>query len=112
MSALKYVNLALAFGLELAALAALGYWGWHASAELPLQLGLALGAPLLMAVVWGLWLAPRAAQRLPNPARAALQLGIFGIAALALVGAGQPGPAITFAGLVVVNTLLLHIWHQ
>ena len=111
MTALKMINLALAFGLELAALAALAYWGFTTGPGV-LAWVLGLGAPLVMVVVWGLWMAPTAARRLPDPGRMVAQLGIFGIAALALAVAGQPGWAAIFAVLTVINTLLLYVWKQ
>ena len=53
MIVLKYANLALAFFLELCALAALGYWGFVTGEGLPARIGLGVGAPLLAAVLWG-----------------------------------------------------------
>lgn len=110
--ALKSANLALAFLLELGILAALGYWGFRTSDGLAMQIVLGLGAPLLAAVVWGLWLAPRAQRRLPNLPRLVLKLVIFGVAALALAAAGQPDLAGAFAVVAVINTVLLHVWQQ
>ena len=109
---LKSANLALAFLLELGILAALAYWGVRTGDGLGMQIVLGLGAPLLVAVVWGLWLAPRARRRLPNGPRLVLKLVIFGVAALALAAAGQPGLAGGFALLAVINTVLLYVWRQ
>jgi hypothetical protein len=77
-----------------------------------MQLVLGLGAPLLAAVVWGLWLAPKARRRLPDAPRLVAKLVIFAIAALALAAAGQPGLAAVFALLAAINTVLLHVWRQ
>ena len=51
------LNLTLRFLLELAALIGFGYWGWGAAAG-PLRWLLALGLPLLAAVLWGTFAVP------------------------------------------------------
>src|SRR5689334_23481657 len=60
MNTLHAANLGLRFLLELCMLAALGYWGFQAGDGPVLKIVLGLGAPLLAAVVWGLFIAPRA----------------------------------------------------
>ena len=47
------LNLALRFAVELASLAALAYWGWHDSETTAVKLLLAIGAPVVWAVLWG-----------------------------------------------------------
>jgi hypothetical protein len=46
------INLAIRFLLELSALLAMGVWGWRQS-EGWLRFVLALGIPIIVAVVWG-----------------------------------------------------------
>ena len=46
------INLTVRFILEMVALVALGYGGWHAT-DSWLRYVLAIGLPLLMAVLWG-----------------------------------------------------------
>ena len=67
MTALRAVNDALAFLLELAALAALAVWGFTVGGSWPLRILLGVGAPALMVVVWGFLLAPNAEHRLVMP---------------------------------------------
>ena len=45
---------------KLCALAALAYWGFHSGRGWLTKLGLGLGAPLLAALVWGTFVAPKA----------------------------------------------------
>jgi hypothetical protein len=104
-------NLALKFLLELAAIAALAYWGATAADGVPAVV-LAVGAPALFVVLWGRFAAPRSARRLPLRPRMALELGLFAVAALALVLAGSPVLAAVFAVLVVVNAALLTVFDQ
>lgn len=111
LKALKNANLALAFLLELCALAALGYWGFRIGDGALAKIALGLGAPLLMAVFWGIFLAPRAVVRLPTPLIVALKVIVFGVAALALAAAGSPVLAAIFAVVVVINLALAYgLW--
>ncbi len=51
------LNLALRFLLELAALGAMGYWGWTQH-EGPVRWRWAIGLPLVAAVLWGTFAVP------------------------------------------------------
>ncbi len=112
MSLLKSVNLALAFLLELCLLAALAYWGAQTGVGLLMQLVLGIGVPLLAAVIWGVFLAPRSSRRVTGVLYIVLKLILFGIAVLALAVTGQPTLAISFAVVVVINVALGYVWKQ
>ncbi|MBA3944880.1 MAG: YrdB family protein [Herpetosiphonaceae bacterium] len=112
MAILKFLNAGLSFMLELCMLAALGYWGFHGDKSLIIKCLLGLGAPLAVAVIWGLFLAPQATHRLDQRPGTALALVLFGLAALALSRTGYSRLAITFGAVVVVNELLLLAWQQ
>jgi hypothetical protein len=90
-------NLAFRFLLELAGLAAFAYWGWQTGAG---WLGwlLAIAAPLLAAVIWGVF-------RLPDdPGRA--PVAVSGRVRLAILGLFQAEAQL--AGLVFAAALLVH----
>ena len=53
-------NLALRFLLELAALAAMSWWGWETGGSTAARLALAIVFPLAVAFVWGTFIAPKA----------------------------------------------------
>ena len=53
-------NLGLAFAVELAGLGIFAWWGWRTGSGTPVKLLLAIGIPILAAVVWGLFAAPTA----------------------------------------------------
>ena len=58
----KWGNLLLAFLAELVALGIFAWWGWEAVASTPPKLLLAIGLPVVAAVLWGLssaWRVPR-----------------------------------------------------
>jgi len=99
-------NLGVKFGLELASLAAFGYWG-ASSVEGPGAVVLAVAAPAAAATVWGLFAAPRARRRLAMPERGVLELGVFGLACAALAESGRGTLAAVLGGVVVVNAGLM-----
>jgi len=109
MQLLRFANLALRFLLELCALAALGYWGFQAGHSLAVRIGLAIGAPLLAALVWGTFIAPKASIPAPTWLWLVLQAVIFGCAAAGLVASGHGKLAVVFALAVVINSLLLYV---
>lgn len=112
MDLIKAANLGLRFLLELGALAALAYWGYHAGSGRAVKLGLAVGVPLLAAIVWGLFVAPNATVKAPGAIHLLLQVLIFGAAALGLAAAGRDRLALIFAALVIVNAILMALWGQ
>ncbi len=106
--AFRWANLTLAFLLELCALGALGYWGVRVGGGPLAKIALGIGAPLLAAVLWGLFAAPRAPVSVPF-VRFVVQLVVFGSAAMALYATGHRGLAFAFAFLVVVNGVLARL---
>jgi hypothetical protein len=108
---MRAVNLVLRFLLEMGALAALAYGGWHVPGPLWLRLLLAVALPLLAAVVWGRWVAPKASHPVPDPLRLVPEWSVFGGAAAALAATGHPVLAATLAVLAAVNRLALHLLH-
>jgi hypothetical protein len=105
----KSANLGLRFLLELSALAATSYWGF-ATASGVTQWVLGLGAPIAVAIVWGLFVSPKAKVALPHPARFAIELLVWAAAAAALVAAGHLVLGIVFATVAVVSGALNYLW--
>ena len=77
-------------------LGAYGYSGVNA-AEGALALLIAVGAIVLVAGVWGMFISPKAARRLDDPARFVVEVVLFGGAAFALAATGKPVLAAGFA---------------
>ncbi|MEV6246140.1 YrdB family protein [Streptomyces sp. NPDC051742] len=103
---LHVFNEGLAFLLELAALAVLAWWGWESAENLALRWVLAVAAPAVAAVVWGLFAAPKARIRLPIAGVLVVKALVFGAAAVALHDLGRPVWAVVFASVTLVNTAL------
>jgi hypothetical protein len=107
VGALRGLNLAVRFALELCAIAALFYWGTQTASGLVSWL-LAFAAAGLFVAVWGTLLAPRARRRLPMQARVPLELVLFGLAAAALAVAGPVWLGVLFGAVAVVNIALVY----
>lgn len=91
MTGLRSILLAVRFLFELALLASFAYWGFNLDAE-PVVTWLAgIGAPLLAAVIWGTWIAPKANRQLSDPLRFVVETILFATAAAALIISGLPG---------------------
>ena len=101
-------SLGLQFLLELAALAALGYWGSTAGDGTFAHVALAIAAPLLAAIVWGMFGSPKAPFHLGGAWRLLLEVVFFGSAAAALVVADRPVLGAVLAATVAANGTLLH----
>jgi hypothetical protein len=97
----KAANLALRFFLELAALAALAYWGWG------ITWVLAVAAPAAWMALWATFGSPKARVQLPDAQRIAFEAVVFGIAAVALWAAGQPIWAIVLFAAWAANRAVL-----
>lgn len=84
--------LTIRFLCELAALAALAWWGQTIAGP-----ALAIALPAAAATLWGLWIAPRAKHRLADPLRLATETIVWGGATASLIGVGHLPIAIAFA---------------
>lgn len=104
---MRAANLALRFVLELCALAALAVGGWHAGGPVWLRVLLAITLPLLAAVIWARWVAPKASHPIPDPQRLIPEWVVFGGATVALVVAGHPILAAGLAVLAAANRVAL-----
>ncbi|HUH07075.1 MAG TPA: YrdB family protein [Egibacteraceae bacterium] len=109
---MKSANLAVRLFLELAALAALGYWGWVTADGAVARLAQAVAAPVLFALAWGLFISPKAPRRLADPVRLIAEIALFGLAAGALAAAGRSTAAVLFAITVGAHLALMVRWSQ
>ena len=107
-TALDALTLTVRFLLELAALAALGWWGVTTGDTTIAKIALGAGAPLAAAVVWGMFVAPKATIAVPGAVHIALQVLVFGGAALALLAIDKTLAAELFAAVVVIDTAILY----
>ena len=106
------LNLAVRFILEIAALGAIGYWGWTQHDGFVRYL-LAVGGPILAAIVWATFAVPddpsrsgKAPVPVPGIIRLVLELALFAFAAWALYDAGNSLLALILAAVVLVHYAL------
>jgi hypothetical protein len=103
------INLAVRFILELSALVAIGYWGWSQHAGW-LRIGLAVGLPLLAAVLWGTFAVPNdpsrsgaAPVRVPGIVRLVLELAFFAAATWSFFATGLATLAWIYGVVVLIH---------
>ena len=112
MDALKSINLAVRFLLELCVLAAVGYWGFKTGSGWFLKILLGIGAPLLIAVIWGMFGAPKANMQFHGFMLLALEVVVFGSGVVALYATKNYSLAWAFAVIIVINRILMFVWGQ
>lgn len=102
----KAANLLLAFLVELVALGIFAWWGWATGGTTAVRLLLAIGLPVLAAVLWGLFAAPTATRgQVP---RWIVKVLVFGLAGAALWSLGHPILGTGFVVLVAANLAIIH----
>ena len=101
--------LTLRFATELATLAVLAWAATSAGTALGWRIVLAVLGPVLVAVVWGLALAPRARHRFADPWRLGTELVIFLVATAAVVLAGEGIAAVIYAVIAIGTAILVRV---
>ncbi len=112
MNVLKVLNLAVRFLLELCMLAAVVYWGFKTQTAWLMKILLGIGLPVLIAVLWGMFIAPRATRPLSGAPRLTLELLPFAAGAAALFASGKPALGWVYVIVLIVNEVLLFVWKQ
>lgn len=100
------VNETMAFLLEIAMLVALAWWGARSGSTVPRSIALALGAPLVAAIAWALFAAPKAKIRLPMAGILAVKALAFGSGAAAVYELGLHALAAWFLAVSVINSIV------
>jgi hypothetical protein len=102
------VNDFVALIVEIAVLALLAAAGWQADASTLVRIVLAVGLPVIAAVLWGLFAAPRARISSP-PLRLATKVLVLGAGVVAGFLVLSLVLAVVVAAVVVVNTVLMYV---
>lgn len=111
ISTLENANLALRFLLELAALAAVGYWGWK-TGDGALRPAFAVAAVAAIVVVWALFISPKASVVVPGPLKLALELAVWVAAGAALYATGHSRLALAFVAVAIASGSLNYRWND
>lgn len=99
-------NEILRFLLELVAIATICFWGFALWPAPWLNWVMGIAAPLLAAIVWGLFRSPKAPVHLGPSWRAVVEICVMGAATVAWFALGQPIIGIAFAVLALVSGAL------
>ncbi|MGE7945465.1 YrdB family protein [Lysinibacillus sp. NPDC093688] len=106
------LNIVLRFLLEICVLMAFGYWGIQTGKGMFFKLLLGIGAPALFVVLWSMFGSPKATFPLNGIWHFMFEFVIFSLAVIALYAAGKTQLATTFAILIIINQILLSVFHQ
>jgi hypothetical protein len=112
MELLKLVNVGIRFLLELCILVIFGYWGFKTGDGTFVKVLLGIGSPIVFAVMWGTFLAPKSSMRLHEPWLFLLEFVIFALTCWALYSTGKMDLAIAFGVVYLLNKILMVIWRQ
>lgn len=104
----QYAVIAIFFFLELALLASLMYWGFHVDKGMLIKMVLGIGTPILAAIIWGTFIAPKASIPVSIPLRIILQIILFGSAVAALYFSDKRMLATIFGGIVLIEMILMY----
>ena len=103
------LNLAVRFLLELAALIAMGYWGWTQHDGWWRWLWV-IGLPLVAAALWGTFAVPNDPSRsgqapVPTPGaiRLILELSFFALGTILLIASQRPSAGIALAIITLIH---------
>jgi Protein of unknown function (DUF2568) len=108
VSALKSINLAISFLLELALVATVALWGFSLPIPLLGRVLLGLALPTVVVVIWALFMAPRAKRRVPDLWKPVLALALFAGASALLIMDGHTAAGIVFVVVAGLNTIGLY----
>jgi Protein of unknown function (DUF2568) len=105
VGALKSINLAISFLLELALLGTVAFWGFSLTLPLLGRVLLGLALPIVVVVLWALFLAPRAKWRVPDLWKPVLALASFVGASVLLIMNGYVAAGSVFVVVAMLNTI-------
>jgi len=106
------INLIIRFLLEVTALLSVGIWGWNQGDGL-LQYVFAIGIPLILAAIWGVFAVPNDPSRsgkapiiTPGVVRFAIELGFFAFATWSLCNMKMNKLSLVFGIIVVLHYII------
>lgn len=108
MIIVQYAVVTIFFFLELAMLAAFMYWGFHVDKGMLIKILLGIGTPILVAIIWGTFIAPKASVPVSLPLRIFLQIILFGSAVVALYFSEKRMLATVFGIVVIIEMILMY----
>jgi hypothetical protein len=71
-----------------------------------------IGLPILVAVLWGSFIAPKAIYPLSGASYLTLELFLLASGAIALFASGRPTLGWAYTSVLLVNKILMVVWRQ
>ena len=93
-------------------LAAVAFWGFKTQNSWLMKILLGIGLPVVIAAIWGMFIAPKADHRLTGVPYYVLELILFSTGAFSLFAGGKPTLGWVYTITLIVNTILLAVWKQ
>jgi hypothetical protein len=93
-------------------LAAIGYWGFTTHSGWTMKLLFGIGLPVLIALIWGVFMAPRSTRRLRGIPFTVMDILLLGSGAVALYASGQVNLAWIYAVVLIISEILRLVWKQ
>ena len=109
MNVFQYAIISIFFLLELVMLGSFMYWGFHLDKNWLIKILFGIGSPLIVAIIWGVFIAPKASIPVSVPIRILLQIILFGSAAIALYFSEKRTLAIIFGTIVLIEMILMYL---
>ncbi len=109
MMVVQYAIISIFFLLEIAMLVSFMYWGFHLDTSLLVKILFGIGTPILVAIIWGTFIAPKASIPVSVPIRILLQIILFSSAAVALYFSEKGTLAIIFGTVVLIEMILMYL---
>ena len=109
MPAAKTMHLALAFAIELAAIAAFGLWGYAATTGINKWV-VGIGAPVFLVVLWSVYAAPASNSRLDTLPLLIFKITVFTLATLIFFKTGYPIFSAGFGTASIISLMLAIIF--
>lgn len=105
----QYAIISIFFLLEIAMLVSFMYWGFHLDTSLLVKILFGIGTPILVAIIWGTFIAPKASIPVSVPIRILLQIILFSSAVVALYFSEKGTLAIIFGTVVLIEMTLMYL---
>lgn len=109
MMVVQYAIISIFFLLEIAMLVSFMYWGFHLDTSLLVKILFGIGTPIIVAIIWGTFIAPKASIPVSVPIRILLQIILFSSAAVALYFSEKGTLAIIFGTVVLIEMTLMYL---
>ena len=108
----KDINLAIRFLLELAALGVFVHWGFRTGRTISSRVALGIGIPVVIAVIWALFVAPDSTVDTTGPIKFVIEVIIVAAAVAVLARLREYRLAMALAAIYIINRILMAVWNQ